>query len=285
MHIHPLPPCAFHLIGQRDYQQDCLYPTNEEAIDNQRFCLVCDGVGGSECGELASQIVSAEMTKLLSLVDWDSPFTPQHFKEILTITYKALDSRAKGIDTATTLALTCIHSEGCLMAHIGDSRIYQFRPGEGIVYKSEDHTLVNAMVRDGRISSKEALAHPDRDVITRCMQPLKRKAHDSATVRMTNNVKKGDLFLLCSDGVTDEIGDDTLCEILLSTESCKEKVNKLATLCDDARDNATAILMEVYDVTIESDEMIFDTTTEVSPEDERIFKTNIWTRIRSCLNI
>ena len=275
--ITTFPPQVFSLMGQREYQQDSCYPVNDET--NPNFFIVCDGVGGSERGELASQTVTAEMAAVLDNVDWDLPFTPEHLGEALAMVYKALDSKASGIDTATTLTLLCFHAGGCLMAHIGDSRIYQFRPDEGIIFRTEDHSLVNRMVKSGKISPQEALTHPDRNVITRCMQPCDGKPHDRATVRTTNNVRKGDIFLLCSDGVTDEIDDDTLCDIILSDDSFDEKTDHLATLCEDASDNATAILIEVSEVCTD-DEEIFDNTEEVSPEGEDVYEMSFWTRIK-----
>ena len=152
-------------MGQRDYQQDSLFPNNEEALLQHHFFIVCDGVGGCEHGELASQTVTTRMAEILDNVDWEQEFTAEHFAEALAMTCHTLDQVAAGVDTATTLTLLCTHSTGCLMAHIGDSRIYQLRPGKGIVYRSEDHSLVNDMVRSGKITAQEALTHPDRNVI------------------------------------------------------------------------------------------------------------------------
>lgn len=279
MRILTSPPSVFHLMGQREYQQDSLFPKNEEALLQQHFFIVCDGVGGCEHGELASQTVTTRMAEILDNVDWEQEFTAEHFAEALAITCRTLDQVAAGVDTATTLTMLCTHSKGCLMAHIGDSRIYQLRPGKGIVYRSEDHSLVNDMVRSGKITAQEALTHPDRNIITRCLQPMGGRTHDRATVRMTNDVRKGDLFLLCSDGVTDEVDDVALCELLLAEDTCEAKANRLAALCDDADDNATAILIEVSDVE-EATEPIYNTTQEVAPQGEMVLKTSIWSRIR-----
>ena len=279
MRIQTFPPSVFHLMGLRDYQQDSLFPNNEEALLQQHFFIVCDGVGGCEHGELASQTVTSQMAEILDNVDWELEFTPEHFAEALAITCRTLDKVAAGVDTATTLTMLCTHSKGCLMAHIGDSRIYQLRPGKGILYRSEDHSLVNEMVRCGKISAQEALTHPDRNVITRCMQPLSGRTHDRATVRTTNDVKKGDLFLLCSDGVTDEVDDTALCELLLAEGTCEEKANLLAALCNDADDNATAILIEVRSVE-EATEPIYNVVQEVAPQGETVLKTSFWSRIR-----
>ena len=105
----------------------------------------------------------------------------------------------------TTMTFVCFHQGGCMMAHIGDSRIYQVRPGQGIVYRSEDHSLVNSMVRAGVISPEQSIDHPQSNVITRCMEP-KDPDRDRcmATVVSTTDVRRGDYFLLCTDVGTQE---------------------------------------------------------------------------------
>ena len=284
MRILTFPPAAFCLMGQRDYQQDAFAFGEGDEEGQQHFFIVCDGVGGSEHGEIASQTVTKRMKELLDNVEWAMPFSNDDFAELLTLTYSTLDREANGIDTATTLALLCFHPKGCMMAHIGDSRIYQLRPGEGIVYRSEDHSLVNDLLRKGAITPDAALSHPDRNVITRCMRPTKGRMHDGATVKTTNNVMRGDIFLLCSDGVSDEIDDESLVEMLLARGSCSEKMNRMATFCDTADDNATAIILEVCDVEMDEDEQPYDFTNEVVPMEETTVNVSLWSRIKQLFN-
>ena len=282
MRIHTLPPAAFHLMGHREYQQDSLFP-DEKTDEAPRYFIVCDGVGGSEHGELASQTVTHKMAEVLDTIDWERPFSAADFGEVLAMTCQTLDREAAGIDTATTLTLLCLHAGGCLMAHIGDSRLYHLRPGKGIVYRSTDHSLVADLVRSGRLTAEEALTHPDRNIITRCLQPTDGKAHDRATVRSTNDVREGDLFLLCSDGVTDEVDDASLCDLLLADGYIEEKANSLAALCDDADDNATALLVEVCGVEGDGAAPI-DTLQEVAPQGEAVRSLSLWSRLRQFFN-
>ena len=284
MRIQTFPPSAFTMRGQREYQQDALAYGDDDADGQHHFFIVCDGVGGSEHGELASQTVTWRMKELLDNVEWGKPFSSNDFAELLSLTYATLDMKASGKDTATTLVLLCFHQGGCLMAHIGDSRIYQLRPDAGIIYRSEDHSLVNDLMRRGKITPEEALSHPERHVITRCMQPSKGKMHDRATVRMTNDVRKGDLFLLCTDGVSDEIDDASLSEILLAPGSCGEKADRMAAFCEAASDNATAILVEVSEVVTGEKEQPYDFTNEVSPLGETVSNVSLWSRIKQLFN-
>lgn len=284
MQILTFPPSVFSLMGQREYQQDALAYGDVDAEGQQHFFIVCDGVGGSEHGELASQTVTRRMKELLNNVEWKMPFSNKDLAELLSLTNATLDMEADGIDTATTLSLLCFHQKGCMMAHIGDSRIYQLRPGEGIIYQSEDHSLVNDLVRKGEITPEAALSHPERNVITRCMKPSKGRMHDCATVKMTNNVMKGDLFLLCSDGVSDEIDNESLSEMLLAAGNCNEKADRMAAFCEDADDNATAILLEVSEVVKDEEEHPYDFTCEVSPLGESVVNVSLWSRIKHLFN-
>ena len=284
MRIHTFPPYAFNLMGRREYQQDSLYAGEETRGSDGHFYIVCDGVGGCEHGELASETVTARLASILDDVDWEKPFTPAHFGEALAMACATLDKVAEGVDTGTTLTLLCLHAGGCLMAHIGDSRLYHLRPGVGIVYRSEDHSLVSDLVRGGKISAEAALTHPDRNVITRCMEPRRGRPHDRATVRTTNDVKAGDIFMLCSDGVSDEIDDATLSELLLAPEPMEEKFSNLEALCEDASDNATAIVVEVSSVD-DAEEPIADMVVETPPSGEDVQRVSLWTRLKQLFKL
>ena len=243
---------SFCQIGERKNQEDARYPDKDVISRQQRFFVVCDGVGGSEKGEVASSTVCQSFADSLEHLDLETmDFGQQEFTEVLGDAYEALDAQASGgsQDMGTTMTFVCFHQGGCMMAHIGDSRIYQVRPGQGIVYRSEDHSLVNSMVRAGVISPEQSIDYPQNNVITRCMEP-KDPDRDRcrATVVSTTDVRRGDYFLLCTDGVLHQVKDDQLETILLSGKSDQEKCNLLATLCETSSDNNTAILVHVASV-------------------------------------
>ena len=103
---------------------------------------------------------------------------------------------------ATTLAMMVMTGRGVLVAHIGDSPILQLRPHEGTIFRTSDHSLVAEMVARGDITAEDALQHPQRNIITRCMfVPDRQRRISQATVDMIADVRPGDVFLLCSDGV------------------------------------------------------------------------------------
>ena len=243
---------SFCQQGHRDYQEDSRYPDTDRIPGNQRFFIVCDGVGGCDKGEVASQTVCQSIAKAMAGTDFTSDFTNQHFHKVLDAAYNALDKMANddNRDMGTTMTFVCFHAGGCTMAHIGDSRIYQVRPGEGIIYRSDDHSLVNSMVHNGMLTPDEAENHPQNNVITRYMESVEADQNRcTATVMRTEDVKAGDYFLLCTDGVLYCISDDELQLLLLGDKSDEEKMKELADICLDSEDNNTAWLISIQSVT------------------------------------
>ncbi|MBR5639654.1 MAG: serine/threonine-protein phosphatase [Muribaculaceae bacterium] len=260
---------SFHQLGHRENQEDSRFPDVDECRMGQMFFMVCDGVGGSEKGEQASGIVASHFGKKLSKMDLNEEFTDEKMLEVLDDAYIALDDAAddSNRDMGTTLTMLCFHKGGCVMAHIGDSRIYQIRPLKGIIYRSDDHSLVNQLVRAGQITPEEAINHPQSNIITRCMGPTNPDQRRSmATVCYSSNVKEGDYFVLCSDGVLGCITDDELVDLLDSPLTDEEKVAQLADICAESSDNNTAWVVRIEDVELTPEEQEYaQNDVEFSP--------------------
>lgn len=242
---------SFCQQGRRNYQEDSRFPDADSTTGSQRFFVVCDGVGGCEKGEVASQTVCQAMGKAMKGINFSVDFSNSHFHKVLDVAYHALDKIAddSNRDMGTTMTFVCFHAGGCTMAHIGDSRIYQIRPTEGIIYRSDDHSLVNSLVHNGMLTPDEANSHPQRNVITRYMEAVEADQNRcTATVMRTEDIKAGDYFLLCTDGVLHCITDDELQQLLLSEKSDEEKMKNLADICLDSEDNNTAWLVSVRKV-------------------------------------
>lgn len=247
---------SFSQQGKREYQEDFRYPDTEQASEDQRFFVVCDGVGGSEKGEVASKTVCEAIGRSMAGFGYDQDFTSENFNKVLDDAYDALDQVAgkEKCDMGTTMTFICFHAGGCTMAHIGDSRIYQIRPSEGIIYRSDDHSLVNSMVHNGMITPEEGLTHSQRNVITRFMEPVETDQNRCmATVMRTTDIKSGDYFLLCTDGVLHCISDDQLLEILMGDESDEKKMHLMADMSKESEDNNTAWLIAVAEVVADKD--------------------------------
>lgn len=264
---------SFHQLGQRDNQEDARFPNiDNPATDNATF-VVCDGVGGCEKGEVASATVCGIIGKMLSEHKNTDDFSDEDFRVVLSNAYKALDevSDESNRGLGTTLTFVTIHSDGILAAHIGDSRIYQIRPGEGIIYRSEDHSLVNALLRSGNISPDDIKDHPKGNVITRCMSANDGvRDNDDATVINLQNIASGDYLLLCTDGVTGKVDDEELIELYNSDKTDEDKCKYLAAKCIDSADNNTAIQIHVGLVTLDPQE---DSEGELFVEGQEIVKT------------
>lgn len=244
-------PLCFTEIGRKDNQEDYLYPANAN-VDTRVF-IMCDGMGGHDNGEVAS------MTAATALGDYLSSCTSVDipaFEEGLAKAYDALDK----IDTnstrkpGTTMTCLCLNSDSYLVAHIGDSRIYHIRPSMynagtrrgGILYQSSDHSLVNDLLKAGELTEDEARDFPQKNIITRAMQPHLPK-RCKADVYMFDDIQGGDYFFLCSDGVLERLSNEALCEILAdkSTDD-KQKLAAIKAICDrNTRDNYTCWLVPV----------------------------------------
>ncbi|MBD5324846.1 MAG: serine/threonine-protein phosphatase [Bacteroides sp.] len=243
-------------MGEKSNQEDSLFPA---IADTQtRVFILCDGMGGHDYGEVASQTVCYSLgTYLSSCSSVDIPT----FDTGLSKAYDALDSLDCDTDKTpgTTMTCLCINPDNFLVSHIGDSRIYHIRPSlfnaktkrGGILYQSSDHSLVNDLLKAGEITPEEARDFPRKNVITRAMQPYLDRRF-AADTYVFDNVASGDYFFLCSDGVMEHLFTDTLCEILASTTlNDIEKLRAIKIICQTGtRDNYSCWLIPVDRVQI-----------------------------------
>lgn len=244
-------PFALNETGKRQNQEDSIYPPKGKANTQTPYFMVCDGMGGHENGEVASGTVCKSFATYLHAIPVED-FNLSVFEAALTFAYDELDKidRSSGHESkmGTTLAFLHLSGEQAFLAHIGDSRIYQLRSQEGkmrIIYKTEDHSLINELLKAEIITPEEAENHPKRNVITKAIQPRLEK-RNKATIHQTTDVRAGDYFFLCSDGVLESINEDKLTEILSSPASDEEKMQTIRQLCEtNSKDNYSAYLVPV----------------------------------------
>lgn len=251
-------PLCFSEIGRKDNQEDCIYPSAEAVSVQNKFFVLCDGMGGHENGEVASATVCDSLGRYLDEHQpEDGVMTPEQFKQALEYAYNELDKKDVGGIKKMGTTMTCLylHRNGYLVAHIGDSRIYHIRPNTGIMYQSSDHSLVNDLLRAGELTEEEAANFPQKNIITRAMQPNLERRH-KADVYSFNDIQKGDYFFLCSDGVLEQLTNDKLCEILATSNlSDCQKLNAIKNICDGkTKDNYTCYLIPVDDVVVEHED-------------------------------
>lgn len=251
-------PLGFSEIGRKDNQEDCLYPAIDEVSTENRFFVLCDGMGGHENGEVASATVCEAFGKYFETNQpEDGVMTPDLFKPALDYAYNELDKKDTGglKKMGTTMTCLYLHKKGYLVAHIGDSRIYHIRPNTGVVYQSSDHSLVNDLLRAGELTEEEAVNFPQKNVITRAMQPNLEHRH-KADVYSFTDIKDGDYFFLCCDGVLEQLTNDKLCEVLSDDNlSDCQKLDAIKQICNgNTKDNYTCYLIPIDRVDLEKDD-------------------------------
>lgn len=246
-------PFCYSELGLRQKQEDTLYPPCGESTENTHVFMVCDGMGGHENGEIASDCVAKTIGEFTSrqpictVVEMKNIF--ENALERAYYNLDLLDHSKSNKKMGTTLTFLAFCLDGVLVAHIGDSRVYQFRPGKGILFQTRDHSLVNELIAAGELIATEANTFPLRNVVTRAVQPHQ-ETRTKATFEELTDIRKGDLFLLCCDGVLEQLDNIDLCRLLLNGKTLYERLMSLKEECKtrNTHDNNTAYLIEVADV-------------------------------------
>lgn len=268
-------PLSFSEIGLKDNQEDFLWPLPNAVTVTDRVFLMCDGMGGHDNGELASKTAATALGKYLtSHSSPDGIVTKAMFERALAYGYDELDKVDNGAVKKMGTTMTCLvlHRGGALVAHIGDSRVYHIRPSladehgrSGIIYQSADHSLVNDLLRSGEITEEEAADFPQKNVITRAMQPHLERRY-KADILNIDDVQAGDYFFLCCDGVLEQLTNDMLGNILKDkTLDDNAKINAIKKVCDGkTHDNYTCWLIPVLDVQKEETDVAQDDEEQVA---------------------
>lgn len=260
MKIEIYQPQAIWELGQRNNQEDSIFPAFGEATDDDRLFILCDGMGGHEHGEVASQTVCKAMSDTLLSLSKQS-FTDDDLLDALQTAYRQLDclDNSHLRKMGTTLCLLYFHQGGLTAAHIGDSRIYHIRPKENrILFQSRDHSLVYDLYQAGEISYEEMRTSLQKNIITRAIQPGEENRVRPAIVHIAD-IQPGDYFYICSDGMLEQMDNDELCRLLSTDGSDEKKRMQLIAATSDNKDNHSAYLIHIKEVMREAgDNMLLD---------------------------
>ncbi|MGA1844101.1 MAG: Stp1/IreP family PP2C-type Ser/Thr phosphatase [bacterium] len=229
--------------------------------DNERnIYVVADGMGGVEGGELASKMAAEVFLARIQPLLWDEEVTlpceieaGEDFHSSLikyaieeaneaVYQFGIQDASRKGMGTTFTAAIPV--GDRLYVGHIGDSRVYRYR--DGVVEQlSEDHTLVQQMVREGKLSPQEARRHPKKNVITRSLGPKKGVIPDL----FSEHLAPGDIYLLCSDGLYGMVEDGQLVNgfHLSNGNGLEDLGRQLIAMANEGggKDNITVVLFTV----------------------------------------
>jgi protein phosphatase len=207
--------------------------------------VVADGMGGAQAGEVASRIAIEAFEH--GLPDSGSPEErlADRVREANRQIYDRSRAEHGREGMGTTLTAAYVDDAQLAIAHVGDSRAYLFRDGE-LTRLTQDHSLVDELVRQGKLTEEQAAEHPQRSIITRALGPER----DVDVDTWTYPVRAGDVLLLCSDGLTSMIGEERIAEILASVESLDEVGTRLIREANEAggRDNITVVLFRLEEV-------------------------------------
>jgi protein phosphatase len=210
-------------------------------------CLVADGMGGAAAGEVASRIF-ADTT--LEVFSGDANRSEHEILALVQQAFMMANERIlnhvnenpdhKGM--GCTAEVTAFFSNEIIIGHVGDSRTYRFRDSH-LKQLSADHSVVQEQIDEGIITPEEAWTHPMRNIILRAVGVKKTVEPDL----LRGKALEGDIFLLCSDGLTDMVNDQAIADVLGSVGSLSEKTENLIALAKSAggRDNITVVLVRV----------------------------------------
>lgn len=237
---------ALNEQGKRENNEDNYYPRPEDEKPVKDLYMVCDGVGGAEKGEVASNIARSSIAQYFKRNKTDEvndSFVQSAIMQAESGMRKFIEDNPDSRGMATTLTLLYFDEQHAVVAHCGDSRVYQVRDGE-ILHKTFDHSLVNELLASGAIKDEEAARnHPKKNVITRALSGG--KEHTEADVTFITDVKKDDFFLLCSDGILESLDDAAICALFVKENTAEFIRDEIKQLCDGhSNDNFTAIVVK-----------------------------------------
>ena len=222
-------------------------PTNEDAFGysvEHGIYVVCDGMGGAAAGEIASSLAVDEVMRLMT-ARAAGPAEAAALRAIQSAN-AAIHCRARRSarlsGMGTTLVSLVADEQRVWVLNVGDSRCYRLRAGE-LEQVTLDHSLVEEQVRMGQMTSDEALRSPLRNVITRALGTQPEVTADVFVM----DAEPGDLFLLCSDGLTREVDDAHLLRLMDSERPLDELCQSLVCAANKCggRDNITCVLVRV----------------------------------------
>jgi serine/threonine protein phosphatase PrpC len=216
-----------------------------------RLCILADGMGGYNAGEIASGMavafIKSEMSRWLSQAGRQA--NAREVRRALEICvenanhsiFNAANSNPQYAGMGTTLVVGVFQGDRLLLGHIGDSRCYRLR-GQAFQQITKDHSLVQEQLDAGLVTPAQALTSPIKNLVTRALG-----VEDTVLVEVNEHrVEAGDIYLMCSDGLSDMVDDQGIAVILLGNGALEQKARQLITFANEAggRDNISVLLAQ-----------------------------------------
>jgi protein phosphatase len=240
MDMTRIESCGRTDVGMRRSNNEDAFVSAPEA----GLLALADGMGGAASGEVASGIFADTARELFSA---GPPPAVEEAEDLVRRTFLLANERIRDLaarepahkDMGCTGEMVVFTDDGYVVGHVGDSRVYLFRGGR-LRQVTKDHSFVQEQVDQGVLTPEQARVHAYRHMILRAVG-----IHDSLSVDLiSGKAYQDDLFLLCSDGLTDMVEDSHIEETLASDLSLEEKADRLVRIACDAggHDNVTVVL-------------------------------------------
>jgi protein phosphatase len=217
--------------------------SNEDAyFERSPLFAVADGMGGARAGEVASRMAVEELGELGDAGGGAEERLREVARSANRRIYDMAQSDTEHAGMGTTLTAAMLVGRELAIGHVGDSRLYRHRDG-GLDRLTDDHSLVEELVRQGKLSPQEAEVHPQRSIITRALGP----ESDVEVDTFTHPVRPGDVYLLCSDGLSGMVSDAQMAQVLAQAPTLDDAANQLIAAANEAggKDNITVVLFRI----------------------------------------
>lgn len=222
----------------------------------QRLAIVADGMGGHRAGDVASKMALIklqeewEKTVRIETADQAENWLKNHINQVNRVLYEHSKKHSECEGMGTTIVAAIVTDLFSTIAHIGDSRCYILNE-TGFSQVTEDHSLVNELVRSGEISKEDAEHHPRKNVLLRALGTEISVEMDIKTILF----EEGDRLLLCSDGLSNKVTETEIVDILKNDLEIEVKAHSLVKLANNhgGEDNITLIIVEYGPVGIKGD--------------------------------
>ena len=221
---------------------------NEDAyVCEPPLFAIADGMGGAQAGEVASRLAAAALKESRAQAGGEQRIADL-IQEANRRVYDRSNSDPKTSGMGTTITVALVEDGSVAFGHVGDSRAYLIRDGR-MEQVTEDHSLVNELMKSGKLSREEAEMHPQRSVITRALGTDPDVDVDTFTVA----AEAGDVFLLCSDGLTDMVDEHAILELVQQHRDDMNAALKALVKAANrggGEDNITVVAFEIRDVAV-----------------------------------
>jgi protein phosphatase len=218
----------------------------QEKLNGFALAILADGMGGHQAGDIASQMAVDIIHQQLQLISPDAPVEERKscLKDAVELAnekiFEFASQRENYHGMGTTVVAAVADEHTIVIGHVGDSRVYRIHPG-GIEQWTEDHSLVNVLVKSGQITREEASHHPRRNVLTRALGT-------ESTIEVDIQDQEwnlGDVLLLCSDGLSSLVSTEQILTPVNGTGSLEDKARLLINEALNAGgdDNVTVVLV------------------------------------------